>query len=135
MKWIICTKPMGGDQEFTGPFEYYDDAMDHFVTMGPASSYEHKYIVELFTPDERARISGDADGQDLGVRNAGERADLERVPAQWREALMMELVDEVGDMSTKELAFLLLEGMDQDELDERVAELARDFPDSAVVHH
>jgi hypothetical protein len=127
MQWIIITKPIGGlnaDQEFTGPFEYYDEAMDHFVTMGPASSYEHKYITELFTPDERARISGD--------EGVGERADLERVPAEWREALMAELIDEVGDMSTKELAFLLLEGMDQDELDERVAELARDFP---VVHH
>lgn len=135
MQWIIITKPIGGlnaDQEFTGPFEYYDEAMEHFMTMGPASSYEHKYITELFTPGERARISGD---EDCEVRNVGERADLERVPAQWREALISELMAEVADMSPKELAFLLLEGMDQDELDERVAELARDMPDAAVVHH
>lgn len=31
-----------------------------------------------------------------------------------------------ADMSSKELAFLLLEGMDQDELDERVAEWRND---------
>lgn len=128
MQWIIITKPIGADQEFTGPFETYDEAMQHFaLVMDPASSYEHKYIVELFAPEERARISGD-----LGV---GERADLERVPAQWREALMAELMQEAADMSSKELAFLLLEGMDQDELNERVEELKRDFPDSAVVHH
>mgnify|MGYP001187660796 CR=1 FL=1 len=128
MQWIIITKPIGADQEFTGPFETYDEAMQYFaLVMGPASSYEHKYIVELFSVSERAGISGD-----VGVR---ERADLERVPAQWREALLAELMEEAADMSSKELAFLLLEGMDQDELDERVEELKRDFPDSAVVHH
>lgn len=139
MKWIIITKPIGGlnaDQEFTGPFETYDEAMQCFaLVMDPASAYEHKYITELYTPDERRRISGDSGSEDLGVRNAGERADLERVPAQWREALMAELMEEAADMSSKELAFLLLEGMDQDELNERVEELKRDFPDSAVVHH
>lgn len=129
MQWIIITKPIGADQEFTGPFDSYDEAMDVFVTMGPA---EHKYVVELYTAEERARISGGEDCQDVGGKAASERADLERVPAQWREALLGELMDEAADMSPKELAFLLLEGMDQDELDERVAELARDFP---VVHH
>lgn len=134
-EWIIITKPIGGlnaDQEFTGPFEDYDAAMAHFVTMGPASSYEHKYITELYTPAERRRISG---GEDVGGKAASERADLERVPAQWREALISELMMEAADMSSKELAFLLLEGMDQDELDERVRELERDMPDAAVVHH
>lgn len=138
MQWIIITKGIGAlnsEQEFTGPFDSYGEAMAHFVTMGPASSYEHKYITELYTAEERARISGEALGEDLGVRDAGERADLERVPAQWREALLAELMEEAADMSSKELAFLLLEGMDQDELDERVEELKRDFPDSAVVHH
>lgn len=136
MKWIICTKLKDEvGQEMTGPFETYDEAMDHFVTMGPASSYEHKYITELYSVSERARISGGEDCEDVGVRKAGERADLERVPAQWREALMAELMEEAADMSSKELAFLLLEGMDQDELDERVEELRRDTPDAAVVHH
>lgn len=138
MQWIIITKPIGGlnaDQEFTGPFEDYDAAMAHFVTMGPASSYEHKYITELYSVSERARISGDVEVEDVGGKAASERADLERVPAQWREALLGELMEEAADMSSKELAFLLLEGMDQDELDERVRELERDSPDSAVVHH
>lgn len=81
----------------------------------------------ILLADEVVRISG---GEDLGVK-----ADLERVDPAWREALVEELVDEVNDMSTKELAFLLLEGMDQAELDERVRELQRDFPDSAVTCH
>jgi hypothetical protein len=131
MQWIICTKKVDCvDQEMTGPFETYDQAMDHFVTMGPASAYEHKYIVELFSAAERARISGVSCD-----RNHSRPADLERVPAEWRGALMGELIDEVNDMSSHELAFLLLEAMDQDELDERVRELAEDFPDSIVVHH
>jgi hypothetical protein len=62
-------------------------------------------------------------------------ADLERVPAEWRGALLEELTQEVADMSTRELVFMMLEGMDQAELDERVRELMRDFPDSAVAHH
>jgi hypothetical protein len=134
MQWIICTKKVDCvDQEMTGPFETYDQAMAVFTTMmRPASDYEHKYIVELFSAAERARISGVSCCVD---RDHSRPADLERVPAEWREALLEELIDEVNDMSSRELAFLLLEAMDQDELDERVRELAEDFPDSAVVHH
>lgn len=57
MQHVICTKVKGEvGQDFTGPFDTYDEAMDVFVTMGPASAYEHKYIGELFTPEERVRI-------------------------------------------------------------------------------
>jgi len=140
MQWIIITKPIGGlnaDQEFTGPFDTYDQAMDHFVTMGPASSYEHKYITELFTAAERARISGteEVSGIDPLARNSDEPADIERVPAEWREAVMAELMQEAADMSSKELAFLLLEGMDMAELNERVRELKADSPESETVMH
>lgn len=124
MMWVICTKVEGEDQELTGPFGGYADAMAVFVEMPPASAFEWKYCREVFTVGERRRISGGDD-----------RADLERVEPEWREALMGELIDEVGDMSSKELAFLLLEGMDMAELNERVRELKRDFPDSAVRHH
>lgn len=57
--FVIVTKvkEMPG-QELTGPFLGYDAAMDHFVTMGPASAYEHKYIEQIFSPAERLRISG-----------------------------------------------------------------------------
>lgn len=44
-------------QDLTGPFLGYDAAMDHFITMGPASDYEHKYIEQIFSPAERLRIS------------------------------------------------------------------------------
>jgi hypothetical protein len=45
MQWIICTKKVDCvDQEMTGPFETYDQAMAVFTTMmRPASDYEHKY--------------------------------------------------------------------------------------------
>lgn len=61
--FVIVTKvkEMPG-QELTGPFLGYDAAMDHFITMGPASAYEHKYIEQIFSPAERLRIS--ASGQE-----------------------------------------------------------------------
>lgn len=61
--FVIVTKQreMPG-QELTGPFLGYDAAMEHFVTMGPASAYEHKYIEQIFSPAERLRISG-SDGK------------------------------------------------------------------------
>lgn len=137
MKWIICTKMKGAvGQEMTGPFDDYNSAMDHFVTMGPASVYEHKYIVELFTVEERSRISADDDVEEVdSLARGGEPADIEKVPAEWREELMAELMQEAADMSSKELAFLLLEGMDMAELLERVEDLKRDSPDGAVTHH
>lgn len=137
MQWIICTKMKGAvGQEMTGPFECYDDAMDHFVTMGPASVYEHKYITELFTVEERSRISADDTVEEPDVlARSGEPADIEKVPAEWREELMAELMQEAADMSSKELAFLLLEGMDMAELLERVEDLKRDSVDGPVTHH
>jgi hypothetical protein len=120
MQWIIIT----GKDEFTGPFWSYDLAMKALTGSGR--------IVELYSDAERRRILG---YEDRGEDSVGAPADLERVPAEWREALMGKLVDEVNDMSSRELAFLLLEAMDQDELDERVRELAEDSPDLAVVHH
>jgi len=65
MKWIIITKVPGAEQEFTGPFECYDEAMEVFSTvMGPASAYQHKYIREVFTPEERRRILAGEDGEE-----------------------------------------------------------------------
>ena len=136
MQWIICTKGVDEvGQEMTGPFETYDEAMDHFVTMGPASAYSHKYITELFTVAERARISAGDDGEEPGdeLARGDEPADIENVPAQYREELLAELMQEAADMSSRELAFLLLEGMDQAELDERVRELAE--MSDGVTHH
>lgn len=49
-------------------------------------------------------------------------ADLNDIPADKREALIGELMDEVGDMSAKELAFLLLDAMDISEALERAGE-------------
>ena len=138
MQWIICTKMKGAvGQEMTGPFDTYDEAMDHFsLVMGPASVYEHKYITELFTVEERSRISaGDTVEEVDELARSGEPADIEKVPAEWREELMAELMQEAADMSPKELAFLLLEGMDMAELDERVRELKRDSLDGPVTHH
>lgn len=58
--FVIVTKAKGEVcQELTGPFLGYDAAMEHFVTMGPASAYEHKYIEQIFSPSERLRISAD----------------------------------------------------------------------------
>lgn len=66
--FVIVTKAkeMPG-QELTGPFLGYDAAMDHFVTMGPASAYEHKYIEQIFSPAERLRISADSEEIGEGV--------------------------------------------------------------------
>lgn len=138
MQWIICTKDKDGvGQDMTGPFETYDEAMDHFVTMGPASSYEHKYITELFTPEERARISAGDEAQEVDglARDSTRPADIEQVPAEWREEVMAELMQEAADMSSKELAFLLLEGMDAGELEQRWKEVADMSTDGPVTHH
>ena len=91
MQWIICTKDKDGvGQDMTGPFDTYDQAMDHFVTMGPASSYEHKYITELFTAAERARISGGGDGEEVDclARNSAQPADIENVRPYVRAAAL-----------------------------------------------
>lgn len=53
-------------------------------------------------------------------------ADLTDIPADKREEFIADLMDEVGDMSTKELAFLLLDAMDLDEALERAAECESD---------
>jgi hypothetical protein len=60
---------------------------------------------------------------------------LDNCAPEWREALMAELMQEAADMSSRELAFLLLDAMDDDEMQERIGELAQDSPESANTHH
>ena len=50
-------------------------------------------------------------------------AALDDVPEQYRAELMDDLIMEIEEMTPKELAFLLLHGMDDDELRARVEEL------------
>jgi hypothetical protein len=53
-------------------------------------------------------------------------ADLKDIPADKREELIGELMIEVADMSSKELAFLLLDAMSTDEALERASECESD---------
>ena len=50
-------------------------------------------------------------------------ANLDDVPEEYRAKLMDDLIMEIEDMSTRELVFLLLHGMEDDELQARVEEL------------
>lgn len=50
-------------------------------------------------------------------------AELNNVPEEYRAELMDDLIREIEEMTPKELAFLLLHGMDDDELMARVEEL------------
>lgn len=61
-------------------------------------------------------------------------ADLSEAPALKREGLMAALAEEVADMSSRELAFLLLDAMSVEEMLERCSEVSPDGSASAVVH-
>ena len=50
-------------------------------------------------------------------------ANLDDVPEQYLAELMDDLIMEIEEMTPKEQAFLLLHGMDDDELQARVEEL------------
>lgn len=73
--------------------------------------------------------------QDEGVFSGDKKApaSLSQVPAELRSAIIEQLVDEVNDMSTDELVFLMLEGMDADELKARWEEIVSDDPSCGYV--
>jgi hypothetical protein len=61
-------------------------------------------------------------------------ADIDKCPPELRNDLLAELVTEVREMSDREIGFLMLEAMDDDEMQSRIEELGNGAPFSSTVH-
>ena len=111
MAFVIVALKAGDlkmNQRIVGPFGTYEEAETAFSQMGPARDYEHKYIEEMTAPC-------DVDG--VEVEPYGDEA-YEQLTGDEQEELFQMLVDEAGDMSSRDIARAALAGMPLSEMRE-----------------